>query len=883
MNRAIPDEALEGTLVKDDEMLEDLLNISRESIAALFGKIVGSTYAKDRADFVRLYRMFLLAAELRYMKTQELVDLTGLLYADASKENTFGLFRDCSLRALTEVRPSLWFPWLRYVYFCLTQFLCTSEAIVQTIGDFRTMNPGCREQFAIISAWFLPQLKRIRPDLYEEAMTIGKKLRNSCGVSLVYRQENLDLETLDDWIYFGFEPDSVGVALVTDDVEFLKTLVIEKNLDINGLMPQPAYLPYLDQPPESYPFDSLDKTTLLQGAMFFGSTTVFKFLLMNGADSFDGGNRNTDMDYQYVSAAICAGSLAFLRFCAEEKMNVMTGIVQSVFFHQHDIYEWLKSGAPNIDSELDTDLMIAAAISKNFSYLVDIPSFSNDVVRECCRVDDLLLLRWFTISFDLRTFTDRTWASCVETSALQNSWNCLDWLLTNKPSCLAQCRYGHLLEQSVASGCLFVVSALWNAGLQPSSPADLLLTVCEHGHARVLEFLFVTGFGDNCEDYQLSAALRAAVEFGHAETVKVFLQWSGVKESLLNGQQSPLLPAIRMRDVKVLDVILADPRVVVSNDALLLASQLGFSAGVAKIIARGGVDINCQENGVNPLSKAIASGNLECVKALLDCGRIDVNAKVTKHQSALHIAVIYGVVEIVDLLVHYPGILCDEPDDKGMTPLHYAAQLGHEDIACLLLENGTVNVNSKNSEKETPLFFAINGPHPKLVRMLLQCSQIDVNCANAMGRTPLHAACIAGDYDIALLMIRRTNELGVNFLAVDQFKWTCLHHAARWGFDGIVLLLLPICPELINKQTHDGYTALHLACMYKNIDCVRAIMEQSTTQPNLRTAVGVSFVFIRHLSTLLPLMDSLMLFSYFLRILALIRQSLPFVFYLCQS
>lgn len=882
MNRAVPDDVLEGTLIKDDEMLEDLLNISRESIAALFGKIMGSTYAKDRADFVRLYRMFLLAAELRYLKTQELVDLTGLLYSDASKENTFGLFRDCSLRTLTEVSPSLWFPWLRYVYFCLTQFLCTSETIVQTISDFRTMNPGCSDQFAIISAWFLPQLKRIRPDLYEEAITIGKNLRNSYGVSLVYRRENLDLETLDDWIYFGFEPDSVGVALVTDDVEFLKTLVVEKNLDINGEMPQPAYLPFLDPPPESYPFAYLDKVTLLQGSMLFGSTTVFKFLLMNEADSLDSENRNYDADDRYVAAAIQAGSLAFFRFCAEKNMRVTTGIVQSVFFHQHDIYDWLKSRLTELDSDLD-DINIAAVISKNFHCLVDMSEVSASVLRECCRVDDLLLLRWFTISFDMRPFSDKTWASCLETSALENSWNCLDWLLNNKPSCVAQCRYGHLLEQSVASGCLFVVSALWNAGLQPSTAADLLHTVCNHGHARVLEFFLVTGICDDCEDYQLAAALRAAVELGHAETVKVFLQWSGVKESLLNGRESPLLPAIRKRDVKVLDVILADPRVVVSNDALLLASQLGFSAGVVKIIARGGVDINCQQNGANPLSKAIASGNLECVKALIDCGRVDVNAKVTKHQSALHIAVIYGVVEIVDLLVHYPGILCDEPDDKGMTPLHYAAKLGHEDIACLLLENGTVNVNSKNSEKETPLFLAINGPHPKVVRMLLQCSQIDVNCANAMGRTPLHAACITGDYDIALLMIRRTNELGVNFLAVDQFRWTCLHHAARWGFDGIVLLLLPICPELINKQTHDGYTALHLACMYKNIDCVRAIMEQSTTQPNLRTAVGVSFVFIRHLSTLLPLMDSLMLFSYFVRIIVLIRQSLPFVFYLCQS
>jgi len=117
------------------------------------------------------------------------------------------------------------------------------------------------------------------------------------------------------------------------------------------------------------------------------------------------------------------------------------------------------------------------------------------------------------------------------------------------------------------------------------------------------------------------------------------------------------------------------------------------------------------------LLDAVGDGDIARVKKLLDRGA-NLNAKNILGLTPLHIAAMYGNLELVDLLLKY-GADANAKTDHAVTPLHLAASWGRADVVKMLLERGA-DVNARDDKGWTPLHFATLNNHSNVAKILLE-------------------------------------------------------------------------------------------------------------------------------------------------------------------
>lgn len=177
---------------------------------------------------------------------------------------------------------------------------------------------------------------------------------------------------------------------------------------------------------------------------------------------------------------------------------------------------------------------------------------------------------------------------------------------------------------------------------------------------------------------------------------------------------------------------------------------------------------------------AVASGNQQKVKEILEQDPAVVNARNERGDSLLLAAAYAGRREIFQLLLEKgAGVdlfeaaalglgdralqiigrdasLVDAHSHDGWTPLHLAAFFGHRDLVALLLDHGAdVDVRSRSERfgrANTPLHAAAANRHVDVAGLLLERGA-DVNARDGSGFTPLAlAANSRSDLLILLLM-----------------------------------------------------------------------------------------------------------------------------------
>ncbi|KAF2818881.1 ankyrin [Ophiobolus disseminans] len=99
--------------------------------------------------------------------------------------------------------------------------------------------------------------------------------------------------------------------------------------------------------------------------------------------------------------------------------------------------------------------------------------------------------------------------------------------------------------------------------------------------------------------------------------------------------------------------------------------------------------------------------NLAMVKMLLQCESINVDETNIDGGAALHLAVLEGYGQIVDLLLSHPNVKINEISKHyqchGQTALHIAATKGHRKIVELLLHHQDINKRAKDYYGRTPM------------------------------------------------------------------------------------------------------------------------------------------------------------------------------------
>ncbi|USW53303.1 Putative ankyrin repeat-containing domain superfamily [Septoria linicola] len=97
----------------------------------------------------------------------------------------------------------------------------------------------------------------------------------------------------------------------------------------------------------------------------------------------------------------------------------------------------------------------------------------------------------------------------------------------------------------------------------------------------------------------------------------------------------------------------------------------------------------------------------------------------------------------------------DYSDDRdGFTALHHAALSGFEDTVEVLVSTYGLDVNAPSLEHGTPLCLAALKARVNIVRLLLD-ARANVNAQGGSLGSPLHAACDAGDSEVARMLLRK--------------------------------------------------------------------------------------------------------------------------------
>ena len=129
---------------------------------------------------------------------------------------------------------------------------------------------------------------------------------------------------------------------------------------------------------------------------------------------------------------------------------------------------------------------------------------------------------------------------------------------------------------------------------------------------------------------------------------------------------------------------------------------------------------DASKNGsLSKLLSAAEFGNAQAAtEALREIEDEFVNAKGEDGDTSLHLACLYGHVDVVKALLADVRVDVNATDDDGGSSLADASASGFDEIVELLLSKKGIEVNLKDSDGETALDCAIRGEHEKCAELL---------------------------------------------------------------------------------------------------------------------------------------------------------------------
>jgi len=236
--------------------------------------------------------------------------------------------------------------------------------------------------------------------------------------------------------------------------------------------------------------------------------------------------------------------------------------------------------------------------------------------------------------------------------------NAVDWDLPFDASKLSP------LHAAVAAGDVTRVQALLVAGADIEERQDdigdyvectPLFHAAAKGHAAVAQCLVERGADKEATDEDGWAPLHAAAAAGHVDVVRVLVAHGADKDAVNDGHTTPLLRACAGGHVEVVKCLL---------------------------------ELGCDRDAVSKgnwtsLLWAVNNGHVAVTEYLLEQG-FDVDHADDMHgYTALHLAAIYGHLEVAHVLLRF-GATLDVQSDEGETAADLAIQHGYPEVAAAI-------------------------------------------------------------------------------------------------------------------------------------------------------------------------------------------------------
>ncbi len=254
--------------------------------------------------------------------------------------------------------------------------------------------------------------------------------------------------------------------------------------------------------------------------------------------------------------------------------------------------------------------------------------------------------------------------------------------------------------------------------------------------------------------------------------------------------------------------------------------------------------------GPDALWRAFKSGDSEGTRhALSQIGH--GNFRNETNQTPLHMAAGQNMVEIVTLLLSYPGadpnVRYTSPSkawrwESNATPLHSAAGALSDNWGAtqVLLAHGA-DANARTSNGSTALHLAAGSNGTETMKVLL-AHGADINATKSRvdeyddGWTPLHATATWYSDPGAAVLLLTDPSIDVN--ARSDTGSTTLHYAVTNNLGALVQVLLGHRDINPNAGDNDDWAPLHYAVDRGHLNQVQILLGHPKINPNARSHIG---------------------------------------------
>ena len=222
-----------------------------------------------------------------------------------------------------------------------------------------------------------------------------------------------------------------------------------------------------------------------------------------------------------------------------------------------------------------------------------------------------------------------------------------------------------------------------------------------------------------------------------------------------------------------------------------------------------------QEKDRTMFMDACKDGDLQAVQSFLKAGHDICSAEGNRGSlelGAIHVAVRYGRIDIVETLWLNGASLEDRTASIGFRPLHLAVKSRNAEMVKLLLCHGA-QVSAENRIGEQPIHLAAKYGSTTILDILLSAGA-GLEHPDQSGRQPLYCASESANHPA---VVEHLASLGsdINARRTRTLEDRPLDAACRRGFLGNVWALLKL-----GAETNSG-------CKYEDLPALRALLKKS--------------------------------------------------------